>query len=741
LRATIRDGDPSPAQLVDRYLAESFMLTEDWEALPPHEQEEFLFAPNRAALLAKLVDHGLLTEYQSGRIQAGTTFGMVLGNYRILDRIGAGGMAVVFRAEHVDLRHIVAIKVLPSAPGQDSRIENRFFAEMRTIARLRHPNIITAIDAGRLTNPDAIGTSYRYLVMEYVPGRDLEEYVLANGPLPVGRACSLIYQVASALAETHKLQMVHRDIKPSNIMVTCEEQAKLLDFGLSRQFEHRVTSPGTVLGTVDFMAPEQARDASTVDIRADIYGLGGTLFYTLTGRLPFPQGGSPVETLTRRITSPAPSLLAHLPHCPPELNRVVERMMALDPDDRFPEPQAVMQALLRFVSTDAPAHRQAAPLSFIRPASRLGQPAMSGPRVLVVDDEEGIRDFAKHVLGMLNLPCDIVENGEQALCAAAAVPYDLVLLDLCMPDMSGSEVLRQLRASGRCPNQKIIILSGQSSPDDMTQMLQEGADDFLSKPFSLVQFQGRVRNALRLKSAQDRSGRLNQELAEANAQLEQNLRLRDIDLVTTRRALVLGLARLVEQRDARFSQHVSRMQRYCRALAEAAKEAPTFHDLINNEFVNVLETCVPLHDVGKVGLPDHILMKGGTLTPEERLLMQAHTTCAAETLHAAARANPVEGSFLRTVIDVIRHHHERFDGTGYPDRLTGTDIPLAARIVAICDVYDALRSRKPYKPALSHTVTVQIITEGSTGQFDPDLLAVFRKIAAEFETIYADDPD
>src|SRR5262249_16180104 len=159
--------------------------------------------------------------------------------------------------------------------------------------------------------------------------------------------------------------------------------------------------------------------------------------------------------------------------------------------------------------------------------------------------------------------CDYAENGEQAVEIAATAPYDLILLDLHMPRMNGDEALRRLRTARGCPNQKIIIMSGHATPDEMTQLLQEGADDFLSKPLSLVQFQGRVRAALRLKSAQDRSERLNQELATANSQLEQNLRLRDIDLVTTRRALVLGLARLVEQRDARRTQHLSRMQRFC----------------------------------------------------------------------------------------------------------------------------------------------------------------------------------
>src|SRR5580704_10121709 len=140
-------------------------------------------------------------------------------------------------------------------------------------------------------------------------------------------------------------------------MVTPEEQAKLLDFGLSRHFETRLTSPGTVLGTIDFMAPEQARDSSTVDIRADLYSLGGVLFWSLTGELPFPDKGSPVENLARRLNQPPPSLRQHLHDCPPELDDILRRMMATKQDDRYPTPQAVMQALLPFLRADSPEHQ------------------------------------------------------------------------------------------------------------------------------------------------------------------------------------------------------------------------------------------------------------------------------------------------------------------------------------------------------------------------------------------------
>ncbi len=736
---TVEEG---AGELVDRFLASNFILSEDWEALEPHLREQITWCRDRNEVIHMLVENNLLTQYQAARILAGTTFGLVLGGYRIVDRIGAGGMAVVFKAEHIDMRHLVAIKVLPMQPGQDARLESRFFAEMRVVAHLRHPNIVAATDAGRVINPDQNGPSLRFLVMEYVPGQDLEEYVRDTGPLPINRACNLAYQIASALAETHKYNLVHRDIKPSNIMVTPEEQAKLLDFGLSRHFETRLTSPGTVLGTIDFMAPEQARDSSTVDIRADLYSLGGVLFWSLTGELPFPDKGSPVENLARRLNQPPPSLRERLHDCPPELDEILRRMMATKPDDRYHTPQAVMQALLPYLRADSPEHQPSVLPKSGLPGSINGRSNTTvAQRVLIVDDEPEIRNLCRHLLKAQNLECDEVADGTDALKAVNEKSYDLVLLDVNMPGMTGGQVLKHLRERPAMQHMKIIMFSGQASPDEMSQMMLNGADDYFAKPFSVVQFMGRVRAALRLKIAQDRSIILNQQLLNLNAELESNLKARDTDLLQTRNSLIVSLARLVDHRDARGRNHTSRIQRYCRILAEAAMNAAPFTGQIDKHFVELLESVAPLHDIGKIALPDHILLKGGTLGPEERILMQTHTTGASDTLQDVARHHPGAAGFLRMAIDVVRHHHERYDGTGYPDRLAGSAIPLSARMVAIADVYDALRCRRSWKPALAHVAAVQIMTQASNGQFDPQLLVCFQEVHQQFECIFMELAD
>jgi serine/threonine protein kinase len=215
-------------------------------------------------------------------------------------------MGVVFRGEHVRMRRQVAIKVVPPfAAEEDPRPFLRFRAEMRAVAQLNHPNIVSALDYGECADHGA-DVPLQFFVMEYVPGQDLEQSVETDGPLPPVRACGIAYQIASALAAAHRHNLVHRDIKPSNVRVTPEGQVKLLDFGLVRQFGQRLTMAGSVLGTPEYLAPEQARDASAVDIRSDIYGLGGTLFWCLTGRPPFACRGSLAEVLCNRLTQPPP---------------------------------------------------------------------------------------------------------------------------------------------------------------------------------------------------------------------------------------------------------------------------------------------------------------------------------------------------------------------------------------------------------------------------------------------------
>ncbi len=726
--------------LLDTLLHSSIILDEDWQALSSPVQNELLHATDIAATLVALVDHQLLTDYQADRISAGTTYGLVLGNYRVLDRLGAGGMAVVFKAEHIEMRRVVAIKVLPSSASRPSSLLSRFVAEMRTIAQLQHPNIVAAFDAGKTTPPDPDSPVLRYMVMEYLPGQTLEALVEEHGCMDPIAACDIIHQIASALAEANKHGLVHRDIKPSNILVTPEGQAKLLDFGLVHQLGNNLTEAGTLLGTVDFMAPEQCQDASRVDIRADLYGLGGTLYWCLTGQLPFSSQGTLQGNLMRRLTQPPPSVRALRPEIAVGLEALVTRLMAVNPENRYRKPQDLTRALLPLLRRESRDDPVLSAEFDSLDNTGLETTVAKAHRVLVVDDEESVRSFCKMILHAEGLQCDEAFDGRSAMKAANETAYDLILMDNHMPQMTGLEVLHRLRENPPAPNLKIIMISGQTSADEMATMLLAGADDYLTKPLSLVQLKSRIHSALRLKNAQDHADLLNRHLLSINAEIEKSLLARDSDLVHARNALVLALAKLVEHRDTETGAHLARVQGYSRLLAEQAAGLPGFAAQIDRNFVEMVECCAPLHDIGKVALPDHILMKPGQLTPDERIQMQAHTTIGANTLQEVANQHGGAVAFLQTAIEIARHHHERFDGKGYPDRLVANDIPLAARIVAIADVYDALRSRRIYKPAMSHSVAVQIMVEASAGHFDPALLKVFSQCADRFDKIFHDAP-
>jgi response regulator RpfG family c-di-GMP phosphodiesterase len=733
------DTGASYAQALFReFLKSSLVLGEDWDQLDAGRRAAVAACREEEELLKKLVECNLLNGYQASRLRAGKDFGLVLGNYRVLDRIGAGGMGIIYLAEHVRMRRRVAIKTLTFTGDQDDRLRLRFDAEMRAVAQLRHQNIVSPIDFGEEHSPNPDISALHYLVMEYLPGEDLEALVQGKGPLAPDRACRIAHQVADALNEAHSHQLIHRDIKPSNILVTSEGSAKLLDFGLARSARARLTEPGSVLGTLGYMAPEQARDATTVDERADIYSLGATLFWALTGQDPFPLTSNVAQDLNQRLTQPPPSARAIRPEVPERLDEIIAKMMAIAPSDRYSSAEAVMRALLPLTVARSRGEPIVLPALGPAPAGRvISQRAQR--RILVVDDEAGIRTFCSLALRNDGIECEEAADGHKALEALNDRPFDLVLLDIDMPNLNGTETLKRIRQAMPIPNLKVVMFSGRSTADDMAQLLSPaGADDFLPKPFTIVQLRARVKAALRLKDAQDRSDLLNRHLLTINADLERNLTAKDGALFGARNALVLALARLVEARSSENGAHVLRLQEFCRVLGDEALAGGEFGPAVDSAFVQTLEACAPLHDIGKVALPDHILSKPGKLDPEERLQMQTHTIVGAETLRDVAKLHGFTAGFLQMAVDIARSHHEKYDGTGYPDGLAGDAIPLPARFVAVADVYDALRSRRVYKPPLSHQIAATTIIEGSPGHFDPRMINVFRRCMPRFEQIFRD---
>jgi response regulator RpfG family c-di-GMP phosphodiesterase len=695
------------------------------------------------ALGSAFVEAGLLTPYQLDRLVAGTTHGLILGNYRVLDRMGGGSVCVVFLAEHFLMKRRVAIKVLPVDDDFPADILERFYAEMRVLADLHHPNIVLAYDAGRLPPPRPREPALHYLVMELVSGGDLEQYGNEHGPLPVAQACDFIRQAACGLQEAHDHHLIHRDIKPSNLLLTAQGQVKVVDFGLARQFTSNLTAPRTLLGSIEFMAPEQALDATAVSAQADIYGLGATLFWLLTGELPYPPKKTIGEAL-RALQEERPRRLRTLRRdAPEELEALLDGMLERDPRQRPAMPVAVMHALHRFAGPAAPAWEiadLAAEADTVIPGTSTPAPGAGEPgwRVLVLDGDPERLAICRASLQMLGCQCGEAEDAALGLGMLEEQPFDLLLLDLGLAGADGLEVCQQLRQRPPRPHLKIIALAGSNSPAEMTEALLCGADDYVARPFDARYLAARVQHTLRLRDAQVRADLMARHLLLANRQLEHSLAARTQDVRQAQDALLFAMAKMAESREGENSGHLRRLQRYTRTLVERAVKNSAWAKILVPAFVEELERCIPLHDIGKIGLPDHVLFKPGPLDADERALVEMHPLIGASILDSIAREYGDSLAFLSMATVLVRYHHERYDGGGYPDGLAGEAIPPAARLMALGDVYDALRRKRFFKPAQTHPEAVRTILEQSPGQFDPSLLEAFQSCHPEFERIYRD---
>ncbi len=299
-----------------------------------------------AALLAAIERRGWLTSFQLREIAQGRGRSLRIGPYVLLDLLGEGGMGRVYRAQHTRMGRLCAIKVIRRDKLKHPAMAERFRREIEAAARMHHPNVIRVFNADQ--TDDLI-----YYEMELVDGLDLTKLVRQQGPLPIPQACEYIRLAALGLQHAYEQGLVHRDLKPSNILVSHDgRQVKLVDLGLARILDEppeaekgkRLTREGYVLGTPDFLAPEQARNPTLVDIRADIYSLGGTLYYILTGRVPY-EASTPTEKLLRHCTEPPPPLLPYRPDAPPQLEQIIHWCMAKQPEQRPQTPLQVVLAL------------------------------------------------------------------------------------------------------------------------------------------------------------------------------------------------------------------------------------------------------------------------------------------------------------------------------------------------------------------------------------------------------------
>jgi serine/threonine protein kinase len=538
---------------------------------------------------------GYLTPYQVSRVLSGQVRGLVLGAYRVLDRIGGGSVGVVFLGEHPLLGRRVAIKVVAIDDHSRPDAPARFANEARSLARLTHPHIVATYDAGS-AEPEELGQpALWYVVLELIQGGDVEQFVAAHGAQPVGLGCEWGRQAASALRAAHAAGVVHRDVKPSNLLLTESRRVKLIDFGLARDFAGTGTSPRTLVGSVEFLAPEQLADAPTAGPAADVYGLGATLFWALTGQTPYPKAKSLADAVRAIRSGPPRTPREAGADLPPALESLLMQMLARNPGER-PTPGEVADRLTGFAASSA-------------------YPALDDTALAAADDSEAER---------LRLALQEVEDVAQMATARAA---------------------------------------------------------------------------------------------------------------SAREALPTALAAVAAARPGESVPHQQRVSGYVQALAAVLRNDPEWAMLTDPAYVEELAHAAAAHDLGLVGVPDEVLEDLARLTPSDRHLYEAHPAVGDGILDVLGRRHGPALPGLRILRASVRHHHERWDGTGFPDGLAAGKIPPAARLVALADAYDTLRRTLP------HADAVKRLAKLSGAAHDPAVVAALLQCEAEFDRLWECLPD
>lgn len=322
-------------------------------------------------------------------------------------------------------------------------------------------------------------------------------------------------------------------------------------------------------------------------------------------------------------------------------------------------------------------------------------------RILIVDDDDLSLEMLQHTLLRAGYQVDTAVNGRDALEVLRDGRTRLVISDWEMPEMTGIELCEAIRHGDLEGYVYVILLTSHATSEDIVAGMSAGADDFIAKPFNAAELLVRIRAGVRVLSLE------------------------------TREVAIFALAKLAESRDPETGKHLERVQCYSRALAQQLAGMPELADQVDPEYIRLIYLTSPLHDIGKVAIPDHVLRKPGKLSDQEFAIMQTHTQFGAETLDAALARFP-DARFLKIARDIAASHHERWNGRGYPRGLAGEEIPLAARIVALADVYDALTSKRCYKDAYSHERACSLIIAEAGQHFDPRVVVAFQAAQREF---------
>ena len=321
--------------------------------------------------------------------------------------------------------------------------------------------------------------------------------------------------------------------------------------------------------------------------------------------------------------------------------------------------------------------------------------------ILIVDDDDIALELLQNTLEDEGYEVESANNGIDALEKLRSGRFQTVVSDWEMDIMDGVQLCREVRK--RCFSSYIyfILVTGRNSTDDIVEGLDAGADDFIAKPFEPAELCVRLRVGERIRALESRNG------------------------------MIFALAKLAESRDTDTGSHLERIRDYCRVLAQHLSTLPAYQDIVDGNYIQTLYQTSPLHDIGKVGIPDNILLKPGKLTDEEYAVMKTHVNIGAETLATVATNHPGM-DFLDMALELILSHHERFDGSGYPNGLVADEIPLSGRILALADVYDAITTERVYKQAATHDVARSVIVRGRGAHFDPDVVDAFLATEEKF---------
>ena len=356
-------------------------------------------------------------------------------------------------------------------------------------------------------------------------------------------------------------------------------------------------------------------------------------------------------------------------------------------------------------------------------------------RVLIVDDDEVVLDYLRQGMEVFGCPCDSVTRVAKARIQLAIAQYGLILLDLSMPEERGDVLLREV--ARMAPETIVIMMTAETSVEQAVACLREGAYDYLCKPFDLAHLRQVLDHSLKRRKLEIENRLYRQNLERMVIEQTAAFRATMEDLLRTRQGLIQGLCRLAEFRDDETGRHLERMSEYARLLAAALATRPGFDHILTPPVIDQMYEAAPLHDIGKVGIPDRILLKAGRLTPEEFEEMKRHTFIGAGTISMVIdRVGPDSAQYLNMAADICKYHHERWDGGGYPCALKEDGIPLPAQIITLVDFYDATTFPRVYRPyALPHDEVIQLLIQGRGKQFRPEIVDTFIEIQDKILTV------